>query len=307
MTDAASPRQPLSPPPLPTSAAAAGTADTGAALLVNALSVDVEDYYHASALAPAAPRTRWDALPARVDGMTWRILDLLEAAGARGTFFVLGCVAARHPELVRAIVARGHELASHGALHFRVGEQTPAVFRRDVADTRKRLEDMAGVAVLGYRAPSFSINRATWWAFQELAAAGYRYSSSLNPIRHDHYGVPDAPRFPFDPIAGMREIPVGTVELCGQRLPCGGGGYFRLLPYALSRRAIRTVNRREGKPVVFYFHPWEIDPDQPRLPVPSLRSRFRHYVNLGVMEAKLSRLLMDFSWRRIDEVYPLEP
>ncbi|MCW2240895.1 XrtA system polysaccharide deacetylase [Azospirillum canadense] len=281
--------------------------DSRVAVVANALSVDVEDYYHASLLGPVAPRARWDAFPARVDGMTRRVLDMLAETEARATFFVLGCVAARHPDLVRAIVAGGHELASHGALHYRVTEQSPQAFRRDVADTRKLLEDLGGVPVLGYRAPSFSIDRDTWWAFQELTEAGYRYSSSINPIRHDHYGVPDAPRFPFDPIEGFREIPVGTVDLFGQRWPCGGGGYFRLLPYALSCRAIGAVNRREGKPVVFYFHPWEMDPGQPRLPVPSRRSRFRHYVNVGVMEAKLRRLLDDFVWRRIDEVHPVKP
>lgn len=271
----------------------------------NALSIDVEDYYHASALA--AERSRWDDLPTRVQGTTERILEMLSSAGTRATFFMLGCVAARHPGLVRAIVAGGHELASHGALHYRVTEQDPATFRRDVADTRARLEDIAGVAVAGYRAPSFSINRSTWWAFEELAEAGYRYSSSINPIRHDHYGVPDAPRFPFEPVRGFTEIPVATADLFGRRVPCGGGGYFRLLPYPLSRRAIATVNQREGRPVVFYFHPWEIDPGQPRLPVPSLRSRFRHYVNLDVMEAKLRRLLDDFAWTRVDEVYPVKP
>ncbi|UEM02737.1 DUF3473 domain-containing protein [Skermanella rosea] len=273
--------------------------------IVNAMSVDVEDYYQVSAFAGTVDRARWDGFPSRVGDNTRRILDLFAGAGVRATFFTLGCVARRDPSLVRAIADAGHEVASHGWEHWRVGEQTPAEFRADVSRTRKLLEDQSGQAVTGYRAASFSIDRGTWWAFDELAEAGYRYSSSIHPIRHDHYGVPDAPRFPFAPAAGrdLAEIPVGTVDLRGRRLSCAGGGFFRLLPYRWSSHAIGRVNRTEGQPVTFYFHPWEIDPGQPRIGPAPLRSRLRHYTNLSVMEAKLKRLLSDFRWDRIDHVY----
>lgn len=275
--------------------------------VANALSVDVEDYYQVHAFAGVVDRDAWATYPDRVDANTRRILDLFGRAGVRATFFVLGCVARRHPALVRAIADAGHEVASHGYAHYRVDQQTPRAFARDVTATRKRLEDIAGLPVTGYRAASFSIDRTTWWAFDALAAAGYRYSSSLHPIRHDHYGAPDAPRFPFD-VSGLVEIPVGTVELAGRRFSCAGGGFFRVLPYRWTRWAIGRVNRREARPVTFYLHPWEIDPDQPRIAAPP-RSRWRHYTGLATMEAKLGRLLADFAWDRIDAVYRdrLEP
>jgi polysaccharide deacetylase family protein (PEP-CTERM system associated) len=282
---------------------------TGPDTIVNAMSVDVEDYYQVSAFAGSVDRSRWDGFPSRVTANTRRILDLFAKVDVKATFFTLGCVAKRDPGLVRAIADAGHEVASHGWEHYRVGQQTPAEFRADVTRTRLLLEDQSGQAVTGYRAASFSIDRSTWWAFDELAEAGYHYSSSIHPIRHDHYGVPDAPRFPFTPSesgAGHRrltEIPVGTIDLRGKRLSCAGGGFFRLLPYRWSSYAIGKVNRVERQPVTFYFHPWEIDPGQPRIsPVP-LRSRVRHYTNLSVMEAKLKRLLADFKWDRIDRVY----
>ena len=253
------------------------------ARLTNALSVDVEDYFQVSAFAGTVPRAAWDGYPARVADNTRRILDMFAEADAKATFFVLGWVARRHPDLIRAITDAGHELASHGA-----------------AD----LDKVGGVPVVGYRAASFSINRATWWAFDELALAGYRYSSSVNPIRHDHYGVHDAPRFPFVPReGGPVEIPMTTVTVLGRRLPCSGGGFFRLLPYEWFRRGIGRVNRVEGMPAIFYFHPWEIDPDQPRIAGLPWRSRFRHYVNLDVTANKLRRLLGDFRWSRIDVAF----
>lgn len=270
--------------------------------VVNAMSVDVEDYYHVSAFAGTIPRDQWDRWPPRVEASTRRCLELFAERGVRATFFVLGCVARAHPGLVREIVADGHELASHGMGHHRVWDLTPSAFRADVRDTRLLLEDLGGVPVQGYRAPSFSIDRRCWWAFDMLAEAGYAYSSSIHPIAHDHYGMPDAPRAPFAAGAGILEIPVGTVELGGRRLSCAGGGFFRLLPYAWSRWAIGRVNAAEALPVTFYFHPWEIDPGQPRVPGAPLRSRLRHYTNLGRMEGKLRRLLRDFAWDRVDSV-----
>jgi polysaccharide deacetylase family protein (PEP-CTERM system associated) len=252
-------------------------------------------------------RAKWDSFPSRVEDSTKRTLDLFAEAGVHATFFTLGCVAERHKGLVRAISDAGHEVASHGWAHYRVGEQTPAEFRADVTRTKKVLEDLSGQEVKGYRAASFSIDRKTWWAFDELAEAGYRYSSSIHPIVHDHYGVPDAPRFPFAPTKGnpLTEIPVGTLDLRGRRLSCAGGGFFRLLPYRWSSFAIGRVNGAERQPVTFYFHPWEIDPGQPRISPAPLRSRVRHYTNLSVMEAKLKRLLRQFRWDRVDAVYGL--
>lgn len=275
--------------------------------VVNAISVDVEDYYQVSAFAGTVDRAKWDSFPSRVEDSTKRTLDLFAEAGVHATFFTLGCVAERHKGLVRAISDAGHEVASHGWEHYRVGEQTPAEFRADVTRTKKVLEDLSGQEVKGYRAASFSIDRKTWWAFDELAEAGYRYSSSIHPIVHDHYGVPDAPRFPFSPVEGnpLTEIPVGTLDLRGRRLSCAGGGFFRLLPYRWSSFAIGRVNGAERQPVTFYFHPWEIDPGQPRISSAPLRSRVRHYTNLGVMETKLKRLLRQFRWDRVDAVYGL--
>ncbi|MGD9507067.1 MAG: XrtA system polysaccharide deacetylase [Geminicoccaceae bacterium] len=271
------------------------------------MSVDVEDYLHAWALSPAIPRDRWDAWPSRVAASTRRVLELLAAAEARATFFVLGWVARRHPDLVREIVAGGHELASHGHDHHKIAELTPAAFRRDVTDTRHLLEDLGGVEVRGYRAPSFSIGPAQWWAFDVLGEAGHRYSSSLHPIAHDHYGLPTAPRHPFRPVAGsLLEIPVATLDL-GRRVTCAGGGHFRLLPYAWSRWCLARHARAGDGPATFYFHPWEIDPGQPRLTTLPWRSRFRHYVNLERMEAKLRHLLRDFAWSRIDRTHDLSP
>jgi polysaccharide deacetylase family protein (PEP-CTERM system associated) len=269
-----------------------------------AFTVDVEEWFHVCGV-PALGPERWPSLPSRVAANTERLLDLLDRLDIRATFFILGPIARRNPALVRAIHRAGHEVASHGWEHYRVGEQTPAEFRADVTRTKKVLEDLSGQEVKGYRAASFSIDRTTWWAFDELAEAGYRYSSSIHPIVHDHYGVPDAPRFPFLPTEGnpMTEIPVGTLDLKGRRLSCAGGGFFRLLPYWWSSFAIGRVNRAEHQPVTFYFHPWEIDPGQPRISPAPLRSRLRHYTNLGVMEAKLKRLLREFRWDRVDAVY----
>jgi polysaccharide deacetylase family protein (PEP-CTERM system associated) len=268
--------------------------------MVNALSIDVEDYYHVSAFAGTIPREDWPRWPGRVEGNMRRILDLLGEADIRATFFVLGCVAREHPGIVRAIASAGHELSSHGFGHKRVWEQSPKEFAKDVGDAKRLLEDLAGVPVKGYRAPSFSIDERTWWAFDILAETGHSYSSSVNPIRHDHYGMPHAPRGPFSPRPDMIEMPISTIEIHGRRIPCGGGGYFRLLPYSLSCWTLRRLNESEGRAGIFYFHPWEIDPDQPRIAGAPLRARFRHYVNLGTREVKIRSLLRDFAWSGID-------
>jgi polysaccharide deacetylase family protein (PEP-CTERM system associated) len=269
------------------------------------MSVDVEDYVHAWALGldPAA----WEAWPSRVEASTRRTLDLLATAGVRATCFVLGWVAERHPALVKAIVAGGHELASHGHGHAKVGTLGPEGFRADVARAKAVLEDAGGVAVRGYRAPSFSIGPREWWAFDVLEATGHAWSSSLHPIAHDHYGLPAAPRTPFRPTAGaLVEIPVATVEL-GRRVSCAGGGWFRLLPYALTRRLLARHVRGEGLPATFYFHPWELDPGQPRVPGLPWRARFRHYVNQGAMEGKLARVMRDFAWAPIGAAIAPDP
>jgi polysaccharide deacetylase family protein (PEP-CTERM system associated) len=273
--------------------------------ITNAMTVDVEDYFQVSALAPVIDRASWDRIPLRVEASMDRLLALLERRGTRATFFTLGWVAERAPQLVRRIVEGGHELASHGHGHERASDLTPARFLEDVSRARKVLEDVGGVAVRGYRAPSFSIGHGNLWAFDVLQEAGYRWSSSVYPVQHDHYGMPDAPRFPYESRPGLLEIPITTLREFGRNLPAGGGGYFRLAPYALSRWAIRRFNETEGRPAIFYMHPWEIDPRQPRVPGTSLKTRFRHYVNLSRTEARLDRLLADFRWGRVDEAFGL--
>lgn len=274
---------------------------------VSAMSVDVEEYFHAWALSSAIRPEDWELWPSRVERSMHRALDLFAAAGVQTTCFVLGWVASRQPALVRRIVAAGHELASHGYGHEKVSRLSPAAFRADIVRTRALLEDIGGVEVRGYRAPNFSIGPAQWWAFSVLAETGHRYSSSLHPIRHDQYGLPDAPRTPFRPTDGpLVEVPVATVEL-GRRVSCAGGGYFRLLPYACSQLLLARHIRRERLPATFYFHPWEIDPGQPRVQRLPLRSRFRHYVNLGGAERKLERLLRDFAWSPIASILSGDP
>lgn len=274
--------------------------------VVNALTIDVEDYFQVSAMAPHIDRSRWDSIPCRIERNIDRLLEILAARRAHATFFTLGWVAERYPQLVRRIGSAGHEIASHGYGHQRANHLTRAQFLEDIRRAKALLEDAAGLGVRGYRAPSFSIGADNPWAFDCIAAAGYRYSSSVYPIRHDHYGMPEAPRFPFRACNGLVEIPITTTRLFGRNLPAGGGGYFRLAPYELSRWAIRRVNEIDGRPAIFYFHPWEIDPDQPRVAGVSLKTRFRHYLNLHRTEARLQRLLSDFHWDRVDRVFDLE-
>lgn len=273
--------------------------------IVNAMSVDVEDYFQVQAFADRISRDDWPNLECRVERNTERVLQLFADNDCKATFFTLGWVAERYPALVRRIVDGGHELASHGFAHFRADSQTPAEFLADVSRTRALLEDIGGVKVAGYRAASFSIGAGNLWALDVLAEAGYRYSSSVYPIRHDLYGMPNAPRFAFRPNGetGILECPVSTVTVLGRNLPCGGGGYFRLLPYEFSRWLMRRVNAEDRKPCIFYFHPWEIDPAQPRQTGISLKTRLRHYTNLGRMEGRVRRVLRDFSWGRMDRVF----
>ena len=274
--------------------------------VVNALTVDVEDYFQVSALAPHIERHRWDAMECRVERNIARLLALFDERKAKATFFTLGWIAERYPSMVREVVAQGHELASHGLSHLRASEQSHAAFRGDVEGARKLLEDIGGVPVRGYRAPSFSIGHANLWAFDCIAEAGYRYSSSVYPVRHDHYGMPDAPRFAFRAHNGLLELPITTTRVLSRNLPAGGGGYFRLLPYRASRWAIARVNRVDRQPAIFYFHPWEIDPQQPRVRGVSAKTRFRHYLNLDRTESRLTRLLSDFRWDRIDRVFEID-
>jgi polysaccharide deacetylase family protein (PEP-CTERM system associated) len=272
--------------------------------LRNAMTVDVEDYFQVQAFANCIPRASWDTFPRRVEANTDRFLEQFDRAGVRATFFTLGWVAERHPALVRRIVNAGHELASHGYDHTRADAQDPDTFAADIRRAKSILEDIGGCAVIGYRAATFSIGARNAWAFGVLAAEGYRYSSSIYPVRHDLYGMPDAPRAPFRPGDGtLWELPMTTVRLLGRNLPCSGGGYFRLLPYRLFRLGIGRANRRDRQPGIFYTHPWEIDATQPRVKDCGGTSRFRHYVNLHRTAPRLERLLRDFAWDRMDRVF----
>jgi polysaccharide deacetylase family protein (PEP-CTERM system associated) len=275
--------------------------------VVNALSIDVEDYFHANVFDRVVSPEAWAGLEGRVAPNTDRLLEILDGAGVRATFFVLGWVADRHPALVRAIAAAGHELASHGYAHRLVYTLTRDAFRDDVRRSKAIVEDLCGRAVRGYRAPSYSITNDSRWALDVLVEEGYAYDASIFPIRHDRYGIPDAPRHPHRLQVGagaLWEVPGSTVRCAGVNLPIAGGGYFRQFPYAFTRWGIGRVNRREGRAVIFYLHPWEIDARQPRLPLP-LVSRVRHYRNLGRTEARLRRLLDDFRFDSIERVLGL--
>lgn len=272
---------------------------------VNALTVDIEDYFQVQALERVVTRDSWDQREVRVERNTDEVLSIFAQGGRRATFFILGWVAKRHPGLVKRIAAAGHEVASHGLDHVRVDRHTPEGFRSCISTTKRLLEDIAGVAVRGYRAPSFSIGRAQFWAYEVLAEEGYAYSSSVYPVRHDNYGIPEAPRTPFRPAnaPGLVELTLPTLSAGSRNLPAGGGGFFRLLPYAASRWSIARLNNVERRPCIFYFHPWEIDAQQPRVAGLSAKSRFRHYLNLDRMAPRLRQLVRDFDWDRLDHVY----
>lgn len=274
------------------------------ASILNAMTVDVEDYFQVSAFADRVPASQWESMESRVCRNTERLLDIFERAGTLATFFVLGWVAERFPALVKRIHSAGHELASHSYAHGLVYEATPESFAEDLRRARVAIEDAAGVKVEGYRAPSYSITRRSLWALDVLVAEGYRYDSSIYPIRHDRYGIPDWPRHIHKVKASagsIWELPGSTIARLGMNLPIGGGGYFRLLPYGWTRSGIDSLNRDEGRPSIFYLHPWEIDPDQPRINAGAL-SRLRHYYKLDQTEARLRRLLGEFKFGRVSDV-----
>lgn len=270
----------------------------------NAMSVDVEDYFQVSAFEKHIEKSDWNSIPCRVEANIERILALFEQKGIKATFFTLGWVAERYPSMVKKIVEHGHELASHGWEHTRVTQQQQQEFSQDIIRTRHLLEDLSGLQIKGYRAASYSICRENLWALDRLADAGYLYSSSIVPIKHDLYGIPDAPRFAFSSAEDrLLEIPISTINIAGRNINCGGGGWFRLFPYRFSRWAINSVNTKDRQPCIFYFHPWEVDPDQPRVESASRKSKFRHYLNLDKMHDRLANLIDDFHWGRVDEVF----
>lgn len=268
----------------------------------NALTIDVEDYFQVSAFAPHIPRSEWPIRECRVERNVASILAMLDDHDTKATFFTLGWIAERYPGVVREIVANGHELASHGYGHERASDQTPDGFYADINVAKLLLEDLSGCEVKGYRAPSFSIGEQNLWAFECLERAGYHYSSSIYPIQHDHYGMPNAPRHAHA-IGNLLEIPATTLRFFNRNWPASGGGYFRLMPYGLSRWMIERINRVDNMPAVFYFHPWEVDVEQPRIAGISAKTRFRHYLNIHRMESRLRRLLADFSWTRMDRLF----
>ncbi len=271
---------------------------------INAMTVDVEDYFQVQAFAGCVKREDWDSLPCHVEANTDRILTQFAENNTVGTFFTLGWVAARYPALIRRIVDAGHELASHGHGHQLVHQLSPAEFREDLQRAKGTLEDVGGVTVRGYRAPTFSIGPQNPWAFDVLAETGHLYSSSVYPVRHDLYGAPDAPRFAHRVASGsILEIPLTTLRLGQHNLPIAGGGYFRLMPYSVFKAALKRFNASETRAGVFYFHPWEIDADQPRITGASRLAKFRHYVNIGAVPRRLDKLLQDFRWARMDDVF----
>ncbi|WP_066794057.1 XrtA system polysaccharide deacetylase [Sphingomonas soli] len=271
-------------------------------MITNALSVDIEDWFQVGAFENTISRDDWDSLEHRVEANTDAVLALFDESGVKGTFFTLGWVAERYPALIRRVADAGHEVASHGWDHQRVFNMGPDQFRADLAKAKAALEDASGTEVTGYRAPSFSIDRRTPWAHAVLAEQGYRYSSSIAPIAHDHYGWPDAPRGAFKPVAGAEliEIPVTIAKFLGREITAGGG-FFRLLPGRVTGDAVRASNQSD-RPAVFYFHPWEIDPGQPRVANAPLKSRLRHYARLGAMAGKLKTLIGNHRWGRMDAI-----
>ena len=270
---------------------------------LNAMTVDVEDFFHVSAFESIIKPEQWQEYQPRVDMNTHRLLELFDKANVKSTFFVLGWVAERYPNLIKDIHAKGHEVASHGYAHRRASEQTRDEFFEDVKRSKDHLEDLLGIQIDGYRAPSFSIGYSNEWAFEVLAELGFKYSSSTYPVKHDLYGTPDWPRFAYHRPEDIIEIPIPTLKMMGKQVPIGGGGYFRLYPYKMTQKLVTKYLRQEKQPYSFYFHPWEIDADQPRLKDAPLKSRFRHYVNLNRTEAKLERLLNDFNWSTMKDVY----
>ncbi len=273
---------------------------------INAMTIDVEDYFQVSAFNNYISLNQWANHECRVENNIDRLLQLFADNDVKATFFTLGWIADKYPGVVKNIVENGHELASHGLNHTRVFDQNPAQFIEDISHTKKLLEDIGGVEVRGYRAASFSIDERNLWAYDCLSEAGYQYSSSIYPVEHDHYGMPDAPRFSFFAnSSGLVEVPISTVRWMNRLWPSGGGGYFRFFPYVLSKRLIQTVNEKEQRSAIFYLHPWEIDPEQPRQNNLPLKTKFRHYINLKHTYHRLERLVKDFQWGRMDKVFSI--
>lgn len=270
---------------------------------LNAMTVDVEDFFHVSAFESIIKPDQWQEYKPRVDMNTRRLLDLFAKTDVKCTFFILGWVAERYPELIQEIHRQGHEIASHGYAHQRAFNQSREEFFADVKRSKDHLEDLLGIEVEGYRAPSFSIGYSNEWAFEVLAELGFKYSSSTYPVKHDLYGTPDWPRFAYKRPEDIIEIPIPTLKMFGRQVPIGGGGYFRLYPYKMTKNLVSRYLRQEKQPYSFYFHPWEIDAEQPRLTEAPLKSRFRHYINLSRTEAKLEKLLIDFNWSTMKDVY----
>lgn len=269
----------------------------------HAMTVDVEDYFHVSAFEKNISRDDWHQLPMRVEKNTYRLLELFEQHNAKSTFFTLGWVAEKCPALIKAIVDQGHELASHGYNHQRAVAMNSAQFKEDVYKSKSLLEDAGGCQIVGYRAPSFSINKTNEWTYDILVELGFKYSSSTYPIAHDLYGVPEWPRFIYQREEGITEIPIPTLRNGENNTGIGGGGYFRLYPYFFSKKRIEKYLAQENAPYSFYFHPWEIDPEQPRIAGTSFKSKLRHYINLSRMENKIVRLLEDYQWSTMEDVY----
>lgn len=271
--------------------------------IVNAMTVDVEDYYQVGAFEKVIDKRDWSRYESRVERNTDSLLDLFNQNQIKCTFFSLGYVAERFPGCVRRITQEGHELASHGMDHRRVTKLTRQEYLDDLKKSKQVLEDVGGQPVIGYRAPSFSFTRENTWVYECLAESGYKYSSSVYPVKHDHYGIPDAPRLQYDAGHGITEIPMPTLKLGNKNLPVSGGGFFRLYPYWLTRKMIKHFNASEGAPYIFYLHPWEVDPEQPVVKGAPLKSRFRHYLNLSKTRDRLDRLTRDFRWKSMKDVF----
>lgn len=269
----------------------------------NAMTIDVEDYFQVSAFENIISPNDWDAINPRVESNVDRLLQMFDENGCKATFFTLGWIAKRFPKMVNRIANEGHEIASHGTMHKRASDQSVSEFEEDVSHAKKLLEDISGKAVLGYRAPSFSFTKDNLWVYEVLAKLGYVYSSSVYPVVHDHYGIPDAPRFKYVTDAGIDEIPLSTLPMFGKNWPISGGGYFRLYPYSFTKWAVSKFSRNEKKPYIFYMHPWELDPDQPRIAEINAKTRFRHYLNLSRVDNRLNRLLGDFQWSSMSDVF----
>lgn len=272
-----------------------------------AMTVDVEEYFQVAAFDKVVPVSAWGNYQSRVEAQMDQILQLFHEKNIRSTFFVLGSVAQSHPSIVRKIAEHGHEVASHGQMHQKVDRQTPSEFQKDILTSKNILEDILGQSVYGYRAPSFSINKKSEWAFEVLRDAGFIYSSSTYPIQHDHYGTPDWPKSPYEPVSGFWELPQSTVDVFGRTVPVGGGGYFRMLPYSVSRWAIKKHQVEKKHPYMFYFHPWEIDPGQPRVDGAGLKSSFRHYINQGRMMGKIAQLSEIAKWVSVMDAFDIRP